>query len=442
MIDTVCSAQIELFQVNHKPVIISQTGTTISSNAGSLAIRRVDDTLGLIDGVSTAFADGKRRRQEGVRNEGRIKHAFTDLLRQRVYQIALGYEDGLDANDLRHDKGLQLSVGKDEALGSQPMMSRLEHWASVADVYRGFRHLVKVYAREFHRTGQAVVLHLDSTDDPVHGQLGLFNGHYGHHCFHPLLITEEQSGFPFGIFLRRGNVSSARYTRSILRRLIRWLREEIPGVAIVVKGDCAFGIADILEELDRESVDYIAGLSGNPVLYREVQALQDEVLAAYQHDGKPLQRFVSFRYRAASWPKARVVIAKVEHTGIGLNTRFVVSSMLCDDAEKVYESFQVRAGGIEALIEQLKNGLRFDKTACHSRVPNQVRYFEATLAFILHLRLQQKLKPLFKHTPKVQTVIQKVLKVAAIITTSVRRFFVELSASDPNTALLWHVLQT
>lgn len=439
---TGCNSPLELFQVNRKPVIVSQSGATLSSNAGFLAIRRMDDALGLLDGVSTAFVDGPARRASAVRDYSRIGHAFTDLLRQRVYQIALGYEDGLDANELRHDKSLQLSVGKNKALGSQAMMSRLESWASFADVYRGLRYLVSVYAREFHRPGEAVVLHLDSTDDPVHGQLGLFNGHYGRHCFHPLLITEEGSGFPFGVLLRRGNVNSSRYTCSVLKRLIRWLRAEIPEVAIVVKGDCAFGIADILEALDRERVDYIAGLSGNPVLYREVEALQQDVLSAFQADGKPLQRFVSIRYRARSWKEERNVIAKVEHTGIGLNTRFVVSSMHCDDPEKVYESFQVRAGGIETLIEQLKNGLRLDKTACHTRMPNQMRYFETMLAFILHLKLQQKLKPVFKHVPKVQTLIQKVLKVAALITTSVRRFFVELSEADPNTAFLWQVLQT
>lgn len=442
MKQTVCNPSIELFQVKNKPVMISQTGATVSSNGGFLAIHQMDRGLGLIEQISAAFIDGKQRRAEAVQDFGRIEHTFSDLLRQRVYQMALGYEDGLDANELRHDKSLQLSVGKDKALGSQSMMSRLENWASFKDIYRGMRELVRVYAREFYDAKHAIVLHIDSTDDPVHGQLGLFNGYYQEHCFHPLVVMEERSGFPFGILLRRGQVSSARYTRSILRRLIRWLREEIPGVAIVVKGDCAFGIGDILESLDAESVDYIAGLSGNAVLYREVKTLQAEVLAAYQATGKPLQRFMSFRYRAGEWQQERAVVAKVEHTGLGLNTRFVVSSMPSDDPEKLYESFQVRAGGVEALIEQLKNGLRFDKTACHSRVPNQMRYFESMLAFILHLKLQQKLKPLLKHIPKVQTIIQKVLKVAALITTSVRRFFIQLSSSDPNTQLLWHVLQT
>ena len=442
MKQTVCNASIELFQVKNKPVIISQTGATVSSNGGFLAIHRMDRELGLIEKISAVFVDGKRRREEAVQDVTRIEHRFSDLLQQRVYQIALGYEDGLDANRLRHDKSLQLAVGKDQALASQPMMSRLENWVSFKDIYRGMRELVGVYAREFHDPQHAIVLHIDSTDDPVHGQLGLFNGYYQEHCFHPLVIMEERSGFPFGILLRRGQVSSARYARSMLQRLIRWLREEIPGVAIVVKGDCAFGIGDILESLDAKSVDYIAGLSGNAVLYREVKALQEDVQTAYESTHKPLQRFMSFRYRAGTWQQERSVIAKVEHTGLGLNTRFVVSSMCTDDPASCYESFQVRSGGIEALIEQLKNGLRFDKTACHSRVPNQMRYFENMLAFILHLKLQQKLKPVMEYTPKVQTIIQKVLKVAALITTSVRRFFIELSTADPNTALLWHVLQT
>ena len=123
MKQTVCNASIELFQVKKKPVIISQTGATVSSNGGFLAIHRMDRELGLIEKMSAVFVDGKRRREEAVQDVTRIEHRFSDLLQQRVYQIALGYEDGLDANRLRHDKSLQLAVGKDQALASQPMMS-------------------------------------------------------------------------------------------------------------------------------------------------------------------------------------------------------------------------------------------------------------------------------------------------------------------------------
>ena len=453
--------QAEIFQVKNKPVVISKTQTVISSNAGFLVLGAIDRKMQLIDSLLGCFQDGQKKRLKSVSNEDRIEHSFRHLLRQRSYQMALGYEDGLDADELRLDPVLQLSVGKGEALGSQPMMSRLESWPSKSDIWRGWKELVSIYAKFFHEKGQSVVLHVDSTNDPVHGQLGMFNGYYDENCFHPLLITEEKSGFPFGIVLRNGQVGSANRVRSILRRIIRHLKEAIPGVEIIVKGDCAFGIEDLMDELEETGVDFILGLSGNAVLCRMVEDLKQEVLQEYEKEKKPLQRFMSLSYKAGTWTKAREVVAKVEFTEIGspsegvnslgrasnavdakdINIRFVVSSMKSEDPETLYRSYHSRAKGIEAIIEQLKNGLRFDKTACHTKTPNQMRYFESAIALILHLKLAQRMEKKFKERPTIQTMIQKVLKVAAIVRESVRRFLIELSSVDPHTEFLLYALQ-
>jgi hypothetical protein len=434
--------QIEIFQVKSKPVVLSETKTVISSNAGFLVLGAIDRKMKLIDSLTSCFRDGQKKRLRSVSDEDRIQHSLRDLLCQRSYQIALGYEDGLDADELRLDPVLQLSVGKGEALGSQPMMSRLENWVSKSDIWRGWRELVSVYAKFFHEKGYPVVLHVDSTNDPVHGQLGMFNGYYYESCFHPLLITEEKSGFPFGIILRNGQVGSARRVRSILRRIIRCLKEAIPEVEIVVKGDCAFGIEGLMDELEETKVDFILGLSGNAVLYRMVEDLKQEVLQEYEKEKKPLQRFRSLFYKAGTWTKAREVVAKVEHTPEGINIRFVVSSMKAEDPETLYRSYHTRAKGIEAIIEQLKNGLRFDKTACHTKTPNQMRYFESAIALILHLKLAERMEKKFKERPTIQTLIQKVLKVAAIVKESCRRFLIEISSVDPHTEFLLYALQT
>lgn len=433
--------QTEIFQVKNKPVIVSGTRTDISSNAGFLVLGAIDRKMKLIDSVMPCFQGAQKNRIESVRDEERIEHSLRDLLCQRVFQMALGYEDGVDADDLRGDRLLQLSVGKTNPLGSQPMMSRLESWPSKSDIWRGWRELVSVYANSFYEKGQPVVLHIDSTNDPVHGQLGMFNGYYYESCFHPLLITEEKSGFPFGIILRNGQVGSASRVRSILRRIIRCLKEAIPGVAIVVKGDCAFGIEDLMDELEATGVDFILGLSGNAVLYRMAEDLKQEVLQEYEKEKKPLQRFMSLSYRAGTWTKTRDAVAKVEHTPEGINIRFVVSSMKAEDPGTLYQSYHSRAKGIEAIIEQLKNGLRFDKTACHAKTPNQMRYFESALALILHLKLAERMEKKFKERPTIQTLIQKVLKVAAIVKESCRRFLIELSSVDPHTEFLWYALQ-
>jgi hypothetical protein len=294
----------------------------------------------------------------------------------------------------------------------------------------------------FHEPGKPIVLEIDSTVDPVHGQLGLFNGYFSNHCFHPILVTDEATSFPFGIILRDGHVSSAKNARVIFKRIIGWLREAIPDVSIVIKADSSFGIADLINWFEEIKVDYILGLSGNKVLYREVQSLEEEVLADYEQSKNPLQRFESISYRAKSWNSTHPVVAKVEHTGKGINRRFVVSSMFPDDPQKLYACYQCRAKGIEAIIEQLKNGLRFDKTACHQKLPNQMRYLESALAFILHLKLMEKTRGIFTRVPTVQSLIQKVLKVAAIIKESTRRFLIELPINDPNAAHLLHVLNT
>lgn len=440
--DLVSTLQTELFQVKNKPVIVSRTDTDISSNAGFLVLGQIDRKMNLIDGLAQCLTDAAKNRLKSVLDEDRIHHSIGDLLRQRVYQMGLGYEDGLDANDLRHDSILQLSVGKQEALGSQPMMSRLENWVSYRDMYRVAREFVAIYAKHFHQRGEAVAIHIDSTNDPVHGQLGLFNGYYEEYCFHPLLITEERTGFPFGIILRDGGVGSANSARLFLKRIIGWLREEIPGVSIVVKGDCSFGNSELMNFFDEDGVDYILGLSGNSVLYRQVEELQKEVLQEYEETKKPFQRFMSFAHKADPWEKEHRVVAKVEHTVHGLNTRFVVSSMTAEDGVSLFASYHKRAKGIEAVIEQLKNGLRMDKTACHKKLPNQVRYFECAVAWILHLKLMDKVANKLPDFPTAHTLLQKILKIAGIVIRSTRRFLVQISTRDPNSALLLHALQT
>jgi Transposase DDE domain group 1 len=421
---------------------VEETSLDLSSNGGFLALGKIDSEMGLISGVLDSFKDGLKHRLDGVKQEKNIQHSFVDLLKQRVYQIALGYEDGLDANDLRHDSNLQLAVGKDQSLGSQPMMSRLENWVSSKDLYRGFRSLVTIYAREFYKRGEIVSLHIDSTDDPVHGQLGLFNGYYDEHCFHPLLVSCERTEFPFGIILRNGPVGSADNAKSMLKRLIAWLREEIPGVNILIKGDCAFGNGDLINWFDEQKIDYILGVGGNSILYKQTAALAADVLSSYQASKIPLQRFMSLTYQAESWNEFHAVVAKVEHTALGMNIRFVVSSMMSEDPSLLYKGYHGRAKGIESVIEQLKNGLRVDKSACHKLIPNQMRYFESALAFIMHLKLKEKLAKILPECPTVQTIIQKVLKVASIVTRSARRYLIQLPSSDPHTRLLMHVLQT
>lgn len=433
--------QIEIFQVQNKPVIVQETKTNLSSNSGFLVLGAMDRRLSLIDAVLPSFKDAHKNRLASVSDEDRIEHSFCDLLRQRVFQIGLGYEDGLDADDLRLDRLLQLSVGKTCPLGSQPMMSRLENWVSRSDIWRGWTALVSFYAQNVHKAGDPVVLEIDSTNDPAHGQLGMFNGYYDEHCFHPLFVTCSKTGFPFGVILRSGFVGSAHRAKSILKRIVRDLRAAIPGVEIIFKGDCAFGNGTLLNFCEEEGIGYVMGVGGNAVLYREVEELKQEVLREYAQEKKTLQRFMSLSYRADTWTSVRDVVAKVEHTEEGLNTRFVVSSMKAEDPERLYASYQTRAKGVESVIEQMKNGLRFDKTACHKRTPNQMRYFEAALAWILHSHLSQKMEKKLKERPTVQTLIQKVLKVAAIVKESVRRFVVEISSSDPHTELLWYALQ-
>ena len=434
--------QVEIFQVKNKPVIVQETQTDLSSNSGFLVLSAIDRRLSLIDSVLPSFQDAQNNRLGSVSDQDQIEHSFSDLLRQRVFQIGLGYEDGLDANALRHDSLLQLSVSKTEALGSQPMMSRLENWPSRSDLWRGWTALVRFYADHVYKAGDPVVLEIDSTNDPAHGQLGMFNGYYDEHCFHPLFVTCSKTGFPFGVILRSGFVGSAHRAKSILKRIVRDLRGGIPGVEILVKGDCAFGNGTLLNWCEEDGIGYVMGVGGNAVLYREVEELKREVLRAYEQEKMPLQRFMSLTYRADGWTSARDVVAKVERTCEGINIRFVVSSMKADDPELLYDSYQTRAKGIEAVIEQMKNGLRFDKTACHRRTPNQMRYFEAALAWILHIRLSQRMEKKLKERPTVQTLIQKVLKVAATVKESVRRFVVEISASDPHTEFLLHALQT
>ena len=242
---TECIPQLDL-NFQGRRVAVAFDAPTISSDGGVLLLRQVDDAIRLTESFASLLPDG--------RYEARVRHSRLEQLRQRVYQICLGYEDCNDADWLRRDAALRLACGAEEAeLSSQPTLSRFENSITGRELNSCWRTFERQYVEGLDPATPLVVLDIDSTDDPTHGaqQLSFFHGFYGQHMFHPLLVFDAVSGQLVTALLRPGKAHAARGAATILDRLIRAIRCRCPDAAVVVRGDSAFAMPGLLARLER-----------------------------------------------------------------------------------------------------------------------------------------------------------------------------------------------
>jgi len=292
-------------------------GGNVTSDAGVLFLRAVEKGTGVIRGLVAAIQDRRDQRY--------VDHSLEDLLRQRVFQIAQGYEDGIDCNDLRGDPAFKVGCERaplsGEDLASQPTMSRLENSVSRSDLYRMAQALADSFIASYTPPPEAIILDIDDTDDPTHGaqQGSLFNGYYGEYCFLPLHLYEGQSGKLITTILRPGVRPSGAEVVMILKRVVAYLRQAWPSVAIFLRGDSHFSAPEVHEFCDAEKVEFVLGQGGNAVLKRkaaerlaQAQALH-RTAQAERPAGAPdetTRLFTSFFYQADTWEKPRRIACK------------------------------------------------------------------------------------------------------------------------------------
>ncbi len=353
------------------PLEVDFLGGCLTSDGGLAWIADADDALGLTTALAAAIPEWRTRRGQ---------HTLPTLVRQRVYQIACGYEDQDDADHLRRDPLLKHVCGRlpqtGRDLASQPTLSRLENAISARTCYRLAQALGAVYLRERERDGVPthLVLDLDSTDDPTHGEQegSAYHGDYRQHQYHPLLIFDGDTDQLITAVLRQGTVHASHGVVAILKRIVAAVRARWPGVTLEIRADSGFAIPALYAYCETERITYTIGLVPNPRPQAAVAALQTEAeLRSAAQDGAKVRLLGETRYQAGSWPSTRRVVMKAELLPKGANTRFVVTTRT-EDPEQVYDWY-VDRGESENWIKDLKRGCFADRLSCHRFWANQAR---------------------------------------------------------------------
>jgi hypothetical protein len=435
---TECISQLSLEFHPTLPVTVAFDAPQISSDGGVVLLRQLDDRLGLSERLAALLPD--------KREAGKVRHDRREQVRQRLYQIALGYADCNDADRLRHDPLLKSVCDRTPQAGglsSQPTLSRLENAVDARPLRAVLREVEEQYVRSFTQPPEVIVLDIDSTDDPTHGQqqLSFFHGYYDQHMYPPLLIFDGESGQLVSAVLRPGNAHAARGAMGVLRRIIGRLKQCFPQVQIVVRGDSAFAVPrllGLLEELDRElgGIAYVFGLAQNAVLLRQGAGALAEARARFRVTRRAVQHFDAFAYAAESWPQARRIVMKAEITEQGDNPRFIVTSLAEFTPALLYHASCER-GQCENFIKDFKNALQADRLSCCTFTANFFRLLEHALAYVLLHALRTQVAPLAPRLGRAQfdTLRLQLLKVAAIVSHSTRRLLVRLPSAFPLAAL-------
>jgi hypothetical protein len=337
------SAAIHFESLAGLPLEAAFEAGRLTSDGGLPWVGEADRALGLCDALAACIPEWRRRA---------VHHSLATLVRQRVYQIACGYEDQNDADTLRSDPLLKLACGRRPVSGaelaSQPTFSRMENAVDRHAHEALAQALVDVYLRARGRGGspRRILLDLDGTDDPAHGnQEGVaYHGYYRQHMYHPLLVFDGDTGHLITAVLRPGNVHAGRFAVLVLRRLLRSLRAAWPEVTLELRADSGFAAPRLYAWCEANAVTYTIGLIPNPVLEALAAPLLAEARAQSADQGGAKVRLAGEgRYQAKTWPHARRVVFKAEVLAKGPNTRFVVTTR--DDDPLALYDFYVDRGG-------------------------------------------------------------------------------------------------
>ena len=403
------------------------SGGQITSDAGLLPLRAFDQRHHLTRDWAACLRD--------PRQDTRVHHESLALLRQRIYQIVAGYEDANDASRLRHDPLLQLLADQKlgDALGSQPTLSRWENSPSGRDLVRLqdllLEQFIALCAPQVRQRGH-ILLDIDSTDDPTHGQqqLSFFNGGFGQHMYHPMLIFERHTGCLLAARLRPGNASSHARIVPMLLRLVPRLQSAFPGVKIQLRGDAGFALPLLYEFCEFFNLEYALGIPANCLFQRRAEPRQKQLKRRYRRTQLPQRSFSSFRHRARTWSHQRRICYKAEHTTAGTNLRFLITNCAGRAAE-VFAFYNDR-GECENRIEEFKNGFRADRLSCHRFLANAFRLFLHAAAYnlvnLFRLQLPQPWR-----SAQIETLRARLFKIGARIRQTARCFHIHLATGWP-----------
>ncbi len=422
---------LEATPVAQKPVYLDFSGGALSSDAGLLLLKEVDEQIGLTKTAAAVLVDPRDPRY--------TLHSTQELLRQCVYQIAAGYEDGNDSNTLRFEPIIKMAAGRlplsGAPLASQPTISRFQNRPSRTQLYRMAVCIFEHFIASYDEAPRLIVLDFDDTDSKTYGsqQLTLFNAYYGGYCYMPLHVYEGNSGKLITTILKP-TVMKGPAVLSVLRRIVNRLRKEWPETIIVFRGDSNFSKPEVMDFIESEpNCMHVTGLRTNEVLKRLAAPFIEETERLFKRgDGSKVERFYSLRYRAGSWSRERRVIVKVDVTSKGTNVRYVVTDMEEAPARTLYQKVFCSRARAENFIKDHKLYLQSDRASCNRFEANQFRLFLHSLAYILFDTLRRDvLRGTEWANSTIETLRLKLIKVGARVRELKTKIKIELPTACP-----------
>jgi hypothetical protein len=442
-------------------VVADFTAGAVTSDAGGLLLREVAEGSGIVRRFAECFVD--------YRDPGMIEHSVVELVAQRVYALALGYEDVNDHDELRRDPLLATLVGKTDPTGQsrrregdrgnplagKSTINRLEladpELAAAHRYHRIVcfgeavdRFFVDVFLDAYQTPPTEIVLDLDATDDPLHGnQEGrFFQAHYGCYCYLPLYIFVGDHLLLAR--LRPSNIDAAAGVVEELCRIVEQIRQRWPQVRMIVRADSGFARNEIMTWCESNGIDYVLGLQKNSVLCKTIQRQLQKSRRRYLQTRKASRRYRDFRYRTGkSWDRSRRVVGKAEHLAKGANPRFVVTSLAKSEysARPLYEDLYCARGDMENRIKEQQLDLFADRTSTSWLRSNQLRLWLSSAAYVLLSELRRVgLKGTELERAQCSTIRNKLLKIGALVRVSARRVWVRCASGYPYKKLVATIL--
>ena len=432
----------DLPSVSRKKVSAAFDGGRITSDGGVALLALADRRIGIIERIAGLICD--------QRDPALITHSVASILRARVLAIACGYEDANDLDRLRGDPAFKLACGRLPDSGgdlcSQPTISRWENAPDLKTVIRLTYALVDAWCDSYACEPEAVTLDIDDTLDVVHGaqQLSLFHAHHAERCFLPIHIYDTATGRPVSMILRPGKTPSGREAAGYLRRLYRRIRGHWPNTRLTIRGDGHYGRPELMDFCEKHGLDYLFGVTGTKALAAKVEDIADPIRVERAQTGAAAVRgFAETRHAAKSWKRQRRVVARIEATPLGLDIRYVVTSLETPSPEEVYARLYCARGQAENLIKLHKSQLKSDRTSCRSPLANQMRLVLHTAAYWLMLTVRDAV-PKTHALAKAEfaTLRIRLLKIGARIRETAHRVRIAFAAACPDAVLVRDIATT
>jgi hypothetical protein len=434
-------SSFEFEACGRREIVARFDGGTISSDGGAFLLRQTDKRLNLLPRLAACFLDG--------RNQDQVEHSVLEMLSQRIYGLALGYEDLNDHEQLRKDPVFGVLAGREELdapLAGKSTLNRMELGAGAKDRYKKITFwkdgvdelLVKIFIESYQSAPAEIILDVDTTDLPLHGkQEGrFFHGYYDSYCYLPLYVfCGEQI---LGARLRESNHDASFGCLQEIERIVGQIRTAWPTVRIILRGDSGFCRNVLMSWCENHNVDFVFGMARNQKLRKIIGAEMHQATQQWRQTGKPARVFSEFGYQTkktkkGGWERERRVAVKAEHIDGKENPRFVVTSLSKEQwsAQELYEKLYCARGDMENRIKE-QFSLFADRVSTETMRANQMRVYLSTMAYVLMSGLRRLgLKATELAEAQVSTIRTKLLKIGAQIRVTVRKVWISMASSYP-----------